>query len=290
MGEEGAGTVSAKDPALLAMSQYTERIDAMQSQLDQLLLQYTEKHPDIITLRERVADLQARRESELDDLAAQMSEQKAIAGKVTSEAAMMPALAVAESEAQAAALEARVTEYRKQVEDLEKLVDTVPEIEAELTRLDRDYGLNKEQYEQLFQRREAARLSEQVDEQSEDVKLKVIDPPKVPIVPSGPNRVMLFSGVFAAALGLGGVFAFLLAQIQPRFYTVEELKELTRLPVLGAVSYQSSRRYRTERRMELAVFLMIFLMLASVYGGLVVSESLHMDLHGKFAALAGREA
>ena len=67
-------------------------------------------------------------------------------------------------------------------DELEQAVDTIPEIEAELKRLNRDYGLNKQQYDELLKRRESARLSHEADQQSDDVKLKVIDPPRVPLL------------------------------------------------------------------------------------------------------------
>lgn len=284
------GEVNLQDPVLLEMSTYTPRIKQTQDQLDQLLLNFTEKHPDIVVLRERLADYETRREEELVTLAKQMSDKNAIAGAAPSEAMMTTALAVAEAEAQAAALEARVANYNGEVDKLERMVDTIPEIEAELVRLDRDYGLNKRQFEELLKRREAARLSDEVDQKAEDVKIKVIEPPKVPLVPSGPKRKMFFSAVFFAALGAGAALAFVLSQIQQRFYTIEELKEFMQLPLLGAVSYQSSARYRTERRMELAVFLLIFCVLAGVYGGLLTLEAAHVDLHAKLAAVMGSSA
>lgn len=280
-GAEDKSSMGLENPNLLAMSRYTGRIDDLNSQLDQLLLQYTDKHPDVVAIRQTLEDLETRQEEELKRL----SEELANNTGIETEAVMTTKLAVAQSEAEVAALQARVRQYAKQVEELEELVDTVPEVEAELARLNRDYGLNKRQFDELLQRRESARMSEDVDEQAEDVKLKVIEPPRVPLAPSGPNRVLFFTGVLGASIGAGIALAFLLSQIQPRFYTSEELKEFTGLPILGSVSYRSSLRYRTERRMELAVFGLIFLVLLGVYGGLVSLESSQFGLHEKFNEL-----
>lgn len=280
---------TVQDNNLLAMSRYTERIDGLQNQLDQLLLQFTERHPDVVSLTAKLAELETKREEELKEIAQELEANAESAGVLQSEAVVQTRLAVAESEAEVAALEARVKEYAKQLEVLNQQVDTIPEVEAELARLNRDYGLNKKQFEELLQRRESARLSEEVDQQAEDVKLKVIEPPRVPLAPSGPNRVMFFTAVFFAALGAGGALAFVLSQVQPRFYTAEELKEFSQLPIVGTVSYRSSTRYRSERRMELAVFSLIFMLLAGAYGGLIVLEKSRFDLHGKFQAIVGNE-
>ncbi len=161
---------------------------------------------------------------------------------------------------------------------------------AVIKRLDRDYGLNKQQYDELQKRRESARLSQEVDQQADDVKLKVIDPPRIPILPIGPNRVQMMSIVLLAALGAGIGLAFLLSQINPRFYSPDELKEVTQLPILGTVSLVFSERQRTERRMELAVFAFVLLGLIAVYGGLVTLEALHFNLNARILSLIEAKA
>ena len=79
----------------------------------------------------------------------------------------------------------------------------MPEVEAELSRLDRDYEVNKRQYDTLLERLESAKISEQAEQSSENVKFRVIEPPTVPLKPSGPNRILLNSMVLLLALGSG---------------------------------------------------------------------------------------
>ena len=271
-------------------SQYDGRLAHLQEQLDQLLLQYTDKHPDITAIRQQMGDLEAKRDKELKEMAAQAAAQPADAagaGGEPGEGSVYQEikLAMAEADAEVAGLSARVSAYKAKVNELEHQVDSIPEIEAELKRLDRDYGLNKQQYDELLKRRESARLSQEVDQQADDVKLKVIDPPRIPLLAIGPNRIQLMTVVMFAAMGAGVGFAFLLSQINPRFYSVEELKEITQLPVLGTVSLVFSERQRTERRMELAVFALTLFGLVSIYGGLVTMELLHFNLNGRITTL-----
>lgn len=269
-------------------SQYDERIARLEETLDQLLMQYTDKHPDVAGIREQLAELSKRRETELKKLTAERSGGVQLGGQI--DAGGSPVyqeikLAMAQAEAEVAGLQARVTAYAAEVEQLEKSVDTVPEIEAELKRLDRDYGLNKQQFDELLKRREAARLSQQVDQQADDIKLKVIEPPRIPLVPIGPNRIQFLSMVLIASLGAGAGLAFLLAQLNPRFYSSDELKEIVKLPIIGTVSLVYSQRQRTERRMELAVFAVMLMVLISAYGGLVTLEVMQYDLNGRLTSL-----
>ena len=270
-------------------TKYDGRIAELESQLDQLLLNYTEKHPDVVGIRQTLASLEEKRQEEVERLAIAEQEDPFAGSGPAGESLVYQEMKIAlgQAEADVAGLRIRVAEFRDRMESLERLVDTVPEVEAELQRLDRDYALNKKNFEELIKRRESARLSEEVDHKADHLKLKVIDPPRVPVTPIGPKRVQLFSAVLAAALGIGGVFAFLLTQVTPRFYSTDELREFAQLPVLGVVSMISSGRQKTERMMELAVFGLVFMGLIAVYGALVGLETMQFDIHSKFTSLVG---
>ena len=268
-------------------TQFDARIAKLQDQLDQLLLLYTDKHPDVTGIRSQLVSL---RELQAEDLKSQAAAQSSAgeAGTTNTPRRLVDPelqLAIAQADGQISALMARVAFQKREITELEKAVDTIPEIEAELTRLDRDYGLNKEQYDELQKRREAARLSEDVDQQADTVKLKVIEPPRIPLSPVGPNRIRFMSLALAAGLAIGAGLAFLFSQISPRFYSADELKDVTHLPVMGSVSMVFSEQQRSERRMELAVFSLVLLGLFSVFGALVALESLNFDLKGQVVAI-----
>lgn len=272
-------------------TKYDGRIAELESQLDQLLLQYTEKHPDIIGIRLTVSQLEEKQKEEqqrLDEL-----ESSSSFGSSDSDESLVyqeMKIALGQAEADVAGLKIRAEEFKRRVDDLERLVDTVPEVEAELQRLDRDYSLNKRNFEELIKRRESARLSEEVDDKADRLKLKVIEPPRIPLSPIGPKRIQLFSGVLVASLGIGVAIAFLLTQITPRFYSSAELREFAQIPVIGVVTMISGGRQKTERLMELAVFGLVFLGLLAMYGGLVGMETMQVDLISKINSLVGRAA
>lgn len=266
---------------------YDARIAALQNQLDQLSLQFTDKHPEVEGIKETISMLEAKRQDELKLMAQSnansisSSSEAPRAGPFYQEVR----IALVQAEAEVAALSTRVAAYKNKVQELEKSVNTVPEIEAELKRLDRDYGLNREQHSELLSRREAARLSRDVDQQADGTKLKVIEPPRIPPLPIGPPRIQYLSLALLGSLAIGAGVAFLLAQIHPRFNTSDEVKEFAKLPIIGVVSLVSSRRQQTERRMELAVFVAVLMGLFSVFGGLLALETAHFGLHDKVAAM-----
>ena len=279
--ESQASAVSSPE-----IAQLDARLDKLRQSLDDLLTRYTDKHPDVIAIRDQIAKLEADRKKESDKLSKLQAAAPTPLNQNQAYSDLKVQLAAADGDV--AALTTRVHEFEKRVADLKKLANTVPEVEAELKRLNRDYGLNKQQYDELVKRREAARISEDVAKSADQVTLKIIEPPKIPLVPTGPDRLRLASIVFVLSLGSGAGLAFLLSQIRPRFYTSQALREFADIPVLGVVTLLQSGRQRAERRMELAMFTLMLLMLVAVFSGLASLDYMNIDIHWHLQALLSR--
>ena len=171
-----------------------------------------------------------------------------------------------EAEASVVALQVRVKEYQRRVNELKNKVDTIPKVEAELSRLNRDYAVNKTNYETLVARRESAIISEQAQQSSDTVKFKVIDPPRVSLSPVGPNRILFDTAVLFGGLFIGCVFAVFLSQIKPTFEHRGTVMEVVGLPVLGSVSMVWSQRQRIKNKLEVFSFGLVFVILLLLYG------------------------
>jgi len=208
------------------------RIQALEAKLDELLLNYTEDHPDVISTRRVIAELRDQREAELASL-------KKGSGKSALEENPVYSELVVEfgkSQGNVAALQVRVKEYRKRVNDLNELIDTIPKVEAELAKLNRDYEINKRNYEELVTRRESANISHNAEKNTDELQFKVIEPPRIPLIPVGPNRIKGSAAVFIVAISAGIFYAWLMSQLKPTFNSVRSLREKYELPVLGGVS------------------------------------------------------
>jgi len=223
------------------------RILDTQKRLDELLLQYTDKHPDVIALRETLAQLEARRDAEIAAL-------RSGDGAIPASAAASPVvqsiqLALNKADVEIAALRARIVDGQRKVAELRKLVDTAPEVEAEFARLNRDYDVTRERYVALVDRSERTKLGDQA-EQTDTVRFEIIDPPAAKLEPVAPNRPLLIAAVLLVGLGAGGGLAFVLHQLRPVFSSSRALHEVTGLPVLGVVSRTWLDKYRLQQRRE----------------------------------------
>ncbi len=247
------------------------RIKILEEKLDQLLLAYTERHPDVTSTRRLLADLRKEREVEV----ARLRPVNATTGEYrVNENPVYQQLKISlgASEAEVAALKARVEEYRKREEELARLVNTVPQVEAELARLNRDYDVQRQNYQELVKRRESLALSDQAGKSSEEVQFNVVEPPRVPLKPSSPDRPKLLAVVLAVGLGGGGGLAWLLGMIRPAIYSREGFHEITDLPVLGSITRVSTAAEDRQHKMRIFLFIGGFVGLLLAFGAVLMSE------------------
>jgi hypothetical protein len=150
-----------------------------------------------------------------------------------------------------------------------------PEVEAQLAQLNRDYEVNRENYQKLVERRESARLSGNLSSATDMLTFRVIEPPTAPNVPSGPNRLRLFSLVFAAALAAGLAAAFLLSQLRPTFLSQTALRDATGLTILGSINMNWTGEQTVRRKRRLYALSAAVLVLFGIYGAGVTAILVH---------------
>lgn len=244
-------------------SDLDQRISAMNNDVEALLQRYTDAHPDVATLRSRITKLESERSERVESFKAAMAEQASKAKASGSPAPVNPVasmsnnpvyqqlkVALAESEAQVASLTARVAEYSSRVSKMKDSARLVPELEAEFAQLNRDYDIQRENYNQLVSRRESASISEEMDA-SGVAEFRLIEPPRVTPNAVWPNRLIFLPAVLAGAFLVAIAICFLLSQLRPVFHDGRDLAEATGVPVLGSVSMLLSDDFkRVERRRQ----------------------------------------
>lgn len=269
-GEEPTFGLMSREPVKTTVSLNEVRFQALQAKLDDLLLRYTDAHPDVSALRKQISELQEQEKKYRESQAASRPEGNA--PLETNPVYQRLKINLGESDATVASLSVRVKEYASRVANLGKLVDTVPQVEAELARLNRDYAINKQNYETLIARRESAKISESAEQSSDTLKFKIVDPPRVSFKPIAPNRLLLATAVLFGGIGMGFFFAFFMSQVKPTFTDIQTVIEATQAPVLGAVSMVSTSRSRNRARIEIISFSVTILALFIVYGLYVASQ------------------
>ena len=230
------GLLQDSAPAVLT-PEIDARLAVQKQNLDSLLQRFTDQHPDIVTTRRLIRELEEQKKNQVRELrkaamAAPAGGAGASANPVYQELNRLQATA----EVQVAAMKARVAEYSARYAQARQMITTAPQLEAEASQLNRDYAVNKKNYEDLVARRESAAMSGDLDVVSGVADFRLIDPPRVSPKPVSPNRLLLLPLALVVALAAGLLFAFAASQLRPVFHHATDLRDFVQLPVLGVIS------------------------------------------------------
>jgi polysaccharide chain length determinant protein (PEP-CTERM system associated) len=211
------------------------RIQEAQAKLDELLLKYTDKHPDVIAMSATLAELKQRRSTELANLRRGDASAVASSGAGNNPVYQSMQLELNKVDVEIAALRREMAQHQTTVADLRQRLNSAPQVEAEYQQLNRDYDVNKAQYTALLESYQKARLGERADNAG-SVRFEIVLPPTSPLNPAWPKRALLLGLIWLAALGVGAGVAYGLHTIKPIISSVRAINELTAFPVLGVVS------------------------------------------------------
>ena len=231
------------------------RIRQLESQLEALRLRYTDKHPRIGQILDTIELLKKQEEEEVAAIGPSAKVSTTANPLDINPVYQNMRIQLSNTEVEIASLSAELGQQQREVARLRTLVDTVPQVEAELGRLNRDYGVVQTKYQQLLAKLETARISEDVGDSIDDVQFRIIDPPFAALTPAGPKRQPLLAAALLVALGVGGALTFLMNQLHPVFFTSRSITATTGLPVLGSVSLLLSAKDIRRKRNGRLIFI-----------------------------------
>ncbi len=237
----------ARDPQEIQLEQ-------MRNQLSDLQARYTERHPDILVLKKKIADLEAKLEKER---AEKKSEESASSVTVTP----IPALKIEgkkggkeerpdfklnprykEMEAQLIATELEIERWREeeakikaQINRYRERIEMTPVRELAMAQLTRDYLNMKDLYQTLLKKSEEAQQAENLERRQKGEQFKVLDPARVPETPFRPDipKTLLFGLLLGTGCGLG--MAFFREQMDRSFRDAEDLEATLGFKVLANI-------------------------------------------------------
>lgn len=217
--------------------QIQERINTLQSNLDTLRMTYLDSYPDVIIIKDQIDTLKNAminisneeptglvQNGNLNPL---FQELRAKRSKFTTELA---------------ALETRIEETNQLLikeKARARQINNAVAVHAQLTR---DYDGNQKLYEKLLKQRESARVSMNIDIANQGMTLKIKERASLPITPVGLRFLhFAFVGV-VGAIGAPFGLAFLWGRIDSSFKSINSLKSIKGLPILGVVGGYRNQR------------------------------------------------
>jgi polysaccharide biosynthesis transport protein len=264
-GSGGGGYIASPSQAALAQAQ--GELGSMRAR------GWTDSHPDVIAQKNLIANLRTQ---------AQANPGSASAGggafKSPNPAYGTLQSMRAEREGAVTALQARKGALQSDMAQLAGKQTAEPGVAAEMTRINRDYEVLKNQYDKLVADRDNVRLRGQVETQTDAIQFNVINKPQVANVPAAPNRPLLLALVLFAGIGAGVGSAFALGHLQTSFATAAKLERASGLPVIGSISQMLNSAQRDERKKKMRLFVGGAAALAGVFALLVVVEFIQRGL------------
>lgn len=196
------------------------QIDDLKKQLAELQSRYTDKHPDIVRTRKRIAELEKRK----DTLGVKNDPRY----RELDNALTFNSMEIKRLKEEGERLRAQLGQYRGRIEGTTAR-------EQEMVSMLQEYNNTRLQYDTLIKKSEEAQQAENLERRQKGEQFRVIDParfPEKPVQPDVPKLLLI--GLFAGlGFGLGGIFVR--EQLDRSFHDPEDAEVTLGLKVLANI-------------------------------------------------------
>lgn len=218
------GTSSIREPRLTPL-------ESLKRQLAELKLRFSDKHPDVLRLKQQIMVLEEGAQKETER--SQGSEELKSSPPVTKLSAAQVERASLDGEIKT--LMNNLSEVQKDISQYKQRVENAPKREQELVSITRDYNSTKGLYESLLKRLEEAKLADSLEQRQKAERFRLLEPATYPQQPAGPGRRRLLLLGVVLSIGAAAASVLLRELLDTSVHRVEDLRTLTTVRILGAV-------------------------------------------------------
>lgn len=206
-------------------------LEATKQQLENLLLKYTEKHPEVRRLKKRIAQL----EKELAVQAPASGNKNAILAQDPSLINLK--LQLKEIALNIRSLNSEKAHLSKTITQLNKWIAASPVREAEWSALTREYDQLKRHYDFLVSQDLQAISDLNIQIRQKGSQFTIEDHARTPEKPSRPNFIKILVFSIAAGMGLVSFLVLVLDFLDKSFRVGTELEEFLDVPIVCTLPY-----------------------------------------------------
>jgi uncharacterized protein involved in exopolysaccharide biosynthesis len=253
----------------------------MRLQLQDLQSRYTDGHPDVVALKEKIAEAEQLKKQTESQMATAQKEGKSVNSldaSTMADAQRGSPTPIMQVQSQLKANQLEIANIQQHEKDLESQItayqgrlNLTPETEQELTAISRGYEESKTNYNSLQQKQMQSQLATSLEKQQQGEQFRVVDPPSLPKKPSAPNHLWFSLGGLLVGLAVGlGLTAFLeLTNVRVR--QEKDLAGLVPVGVLVGIPHLStpdevhSRAFRLWTELSTAAALVVLIVIGNLY-------------------------
>ena len=215
-----------------------KKIEDVRQQLSAAESQFTEKHPDVVRLRDQVAALERDHKAAVADEIRKKDQEAARAAAAVDSTGPTPQVrrrTIETLDAELVKLRQEEVGIRQTIGSFEARLESSPQRQQDYALITRDYNAAKDLYDSLLKRYDEAQLTTSMETERAGETFRVLEPALPPDGPSAPNRLrLLIMGLLLA--GAAAAAAVLIReQFDTGFHNVDEIREFTVIPVLASI-------------------------------------------------------
>jgi polysaccharide chain length determinant protein (PEP-CTERM system associated) len=271
-----SGTVVLQPDGIVAgtpvVSMTQQQYETGQRQLDELLLKYTTKHPEVIKLTKSIAKLKKKLEEEKQEK--EKEKEKGIDRPDTDDTRVASPnntvlfqheFNLRQLENEIRNTKTNIGQIKKTMLVYQKRVEDTPKREQELQSIQRDYNNIRDSYNSLLARALEAELAVNMEKKQKGEQFRIIDYARLPQKPISPDVKKLFMFSIAIGLGMGGGIIFLLEFLNPVIRSEDEIETQIGLPILASIPPLIKPGDRLKKGIELFAFTMVSLYAGTIF-------------------------
>jgi polysaccharide chain length determinant protein (PEP-CTERM system associated) len=210
-----------------------QQLGALQDQLTSLQARYTPEHPDVIKLKNQIAELKKRTAEAPKNIPSAKGPTQVAAAEPPQIQQLRARLR--QDDMNIADLNKRQGQIQDGIRQLQSRVQASPMVEQQLKELTRNYQTAQDFYNDLLKKWQNAGVAGDLVSQQESEQFRVYDPPSLPDRPSFPKKAYFAGGGLGAGLALGIAILYLIIVGDKSMHTERDVELALKLPVLAVV-------------------------------------------------------
>ena len=208
----------------------------LENELQSLLAQYKEKHPDVVAKKQQLEAVKRDQDQMIADWKTRIEERKQKLQQLSDPRILSLKTQIAMMDGDTQRQQKLLDETNKQIAELDARINAIPNAEVGLEAIDREYQTKKLNYDNLLAQQQKVVIGADAAKDQQGSGIQVVDPANLPEQPVAPKRFLLTVAGFGIGMALGLVLAigFELRRLFT-IQTTEDAKHYTGLPVLASI-------------------------------------------------------
>src|SRR5262249_25047228 len=193
-----------------AWAELVRRRSEYEGELQNLLSQYKEKHPDVVAKRKQIDDIKNQQDQMINDWKDRIEERKKKLIQLSDPRILSLKTQIAMMDSDTDRQQKLLNETNKQIAELDARINAIPNAEVGLEAIDREYQTKKLNYDNLLAQQQKVVIGADAAKDQQGSGIQVVDPANLPERPVAPKRFVLTAAGFGFGLALGLLLALAL--------------------------------------------------------------------------------